>query len=271
MERDEQWHRTEEGLLKEREQLQARVKELETTVRQLRRSAAASRKKAERQNNRGATEYAFASPVAPQSPMMLATYPAIPMSSSSPRQTREAAHLHHSPSSAFAAVGRAQQAAAATQLPPARPLGPYWQPPPLPSTQLFPQAPYPLAGLWTPPHIVPYGGGQQQQQSALHSTTAMAGQGFPSPMSTLSLAAHPVQPIVQPSTAPLLAAYTAVTSAPAAEPTAPAMPAITLSPPVAARDQYMISRQHAAWSTNGQSMNGTERKQEEAVEGKTVV
>ena len=231
----QEWQRKEEGWSREREEMKARIEELEAKVRQLKRSA--TDKKKERKNSRGGAEFAFAAPVAPQSPKLMATYPAIPMSTSSPRPVGETAPLYHSPSSAFAAVGRGQLAATTSQLPAAHPFGSYWPPPPLSSTQLFPQAPYPLAGLWSQPFPAPQtpfrnSGQQQQQQQTMHSSpAAMTVSGFPSPMSTLSLAAQPVQRIIQTSAqtqqSPFTTSFAATTPA---NTTTAAMPAITLSP-----------------------------------------
>ena len=164
-ERERGWQRKEEGWVKDRQMLKAKIKELEAKVEQLKRSAAAKGGR----NSRADTDIPVAAHTAPPSPMLMHTYPAIPIQAASPGQARDTTRqLYHSPSSAFAAVGSAQQATGSPQLPPARPLGPpYWPQASLPSTQLFPQALYPLTGLWggppyPPPHI-PFRVTQQHQ------------------------------------------------------------------------------------------------------------
>ena len=257
MERDDEWYRKEERWTREKEAMTAKVKELEAKVRQLKRSAA---KGGKRHNSRSDMEFTLATPVAPQSPMLMATYPAVPVSSSSPSLAGESGQLYHSPSSAFAAVGRAQPAAASPQLPPAQPLGPYWPPGPLPSAQLFPHAPFPFAGqLWGQPHVSPpasfYGSPQHQQSSALQSSVAIAGQGFPSPMSALSLAA---QPAARPPSAALTNMYTTSSASTRTTETVRAvMPAITLSPAAVPLAHTAHSTQRTEPSAKGRSANGT--------------
>ena len=267
---EEEWRRREEGWRTERAELKAHIRKLEAQASPQQKRGGVDRKRSRRNScgggDRGGVEIAFAASVAPQSPMYLPTYPAVSMASPStfsPHLSGAASRLYHSPQSAFAAVGRGPPPATAPQLLPAQPLGPYWPSAaaaPLPSSQLFPQAPYPLQmpGAWMPPARYPqpstpfFGSSQQQQQPAM---LGAAGQGFPSPMSTLGLAAQSNHSIAQPIAVPLLPAYRPFTALTIAESTSMAMPAITLSP-AAAASEMRTSIGQAEMSVNGLAANG---------------